>query len=76
MIAGGWLLENFFWGSVFLLNVPVVLVALVGSIFLVPESRDKNAKTTDIIGALISVAALSLLIYAIIEAPVQGWLRR
>ena len=74
MIAGGWLLENFFWGSVFLLNVPVVLVALVGSVFLVPESRDENAKSTDIIGALISMAALSLLIYAIIEAPEQGWL--
>ncbi len=74
MIAGGWLLENFFWGSVFLLNVPVVLVALVGSVFLVPESRDPNAKTTDVIGALISMAALSSLIYAIIEAPEQGWL--
>jgi len=71
MIAGGWLLENFFWGSVFLLNV---LVALVGSVFLVPESRDPNAKSTDVIGALISMAALSSLIYAIIEAPEQGWL--
>jgi len=74
MIAGGYLLENFFWGSVFLLNIPVVLAALVGSFFLIPESKDINAKSTDIIGAGISMVSLSALIYAIIEAPEKGWL--
>jgi MFS transporter, DHA2 family, multidrug resistance protein len=74
MIAGGYLLENFFWGSVFLLNVPVVLAALVGSFFLIPESKDINAKSTDVIGAVISMISLSALIYAIIEAPEKGWL--
>ena len=74
MIAGGYLLENFFWGSVFLLNVPVVLVALIGSLVLIPESKDVNAKSTDVIGAIISMVSLSALIYAIIEAPEKGWL--
>jgi MFS family permease len=74
MIAGGYLLENFFWGSVFLLNVPVVAVALIGSFVLIPESKDVNAKTTDVIGAIISMVSLSALIYAIIEAPEKGWL--
>jgi len=74
MIAGGWLLENYFWGSVFLLNIPVVLVALVGSLLVIPESKDVNAKTTDIVGAVISMISLSALIYAIIEAPEKGWL--
>ncbi|MCZ6539827.1 MAG: DHA2 family efflux MFS transporter permease subunit [Chloroflexi bacterium] len=74
MIAGGYLLENFFWGSVFLLNVPVVAVALIGSLFVIPESRDPNAKTIDVKGAGISMVSLSALIYAIIEAPEKGWL--
>ncbi|NQW19477.1 MAG: DHA2 family efflux MFS transporter permease subunit [Chloroflexi bacterium] len=74
MIAGGYLLENFFWGSVFLLNVPVVAAALIGSIFLIPESKDANAKKIDVVGALISMVSLSALIYAIIEAPEKGWL--
>ena len=74
MIAGGYLLEHFFWGSVFLLNVPVVAVALIGSLFVIPESRDPNAKTIDIVGAVISMISLSALIYAIIEAPEKGWL--
>jgi EmrB/QacA subfamily drug resistance transporter len=74
MIAGGYLLEEFFWGSVFLLNVPVVLVALAGSLLVIPESRDPNAKTIDWTGAGISMVSLSALIYAIIEAPEKGWL--
>ncbi|MCZ6539764.1 MAG: DHA2 family efflux MFS transporter permease subunit, partial [Chloroflexi bacterium] len=74
MIAGGWLLENFFWGSVFLLNVPVVIVALLGSFVVIPESRDPNAKTIDWVGASFSMVSLSALIYAIIEAPEKGWL--
>ena len=74
MIAGGYLLEEFFWGSVFLMNVPVVLVALAGSLFVIPDSRDPNAKTIDWTGAVISMVSLSALIYAIVEAPEKGWL--
>lgn len=74
MIAGGYLLEEFFWGSVFLLNVPVVIVAFVGSLLWVPESKDPSANSTDLVGAVLSMASLSALVYAIIEAPEQGWL--
>ncbi len=74
MIAGGWLLENFWWGSMFLLNIPVALGALVAGRFLVPESKDESAPRLDLIGAAVSMLGLSLLIYTIIEAPEQGWL--
>jgi len=74
MIAGGYLLEEFFWGSVFFLNVPVVIVAFIGSLLWVPESKDPNANSTDLVGAVLSMASLSALVYAIIEAPEKGWL--
>ena len=73
MVAGGWLLDNFWWGSVFLINIPVGLLTLTGSLFLVPESRDPAPHKLDIAGAVLSTAALSTLIYAIIEAPERGW---
>ncbi len=74
MILSGYLLEEFFWGSVFLINIPVVVVAMLAGAVLVPESKDPEAKTIDLVGAAISMAALGLLIYTIIEAPAQGWL--
>ncbi len=73
MILGGWLVDQFFWGSVFLINVPVVLAALVGSRLLVPESRDPSKRRIDVIGALLSMFALGALVYTIIEAPERGW---
>src|SRR4051794_9719761 len=72
-IAGGWLLEHFSWGSVFLVNMPIVIVALVAGRFLVPRSKDEAAERLDPVGALLSIAGLGLLLYAIIEAPLQGW---
>ncbi len=74
MVGGGWLLEQFWWGSVFLINIPVGLAVLIGGYYLVPESRDERPRRLDIVGALLSTAALSVLIYAIIEAPERGWL--
>ena len=74
MILSGYLLEEFFWGSVFLINIPVVVLAMLAGFVLVPESRDPEAKTIDLVGAAISMAALGTLIYTIIEAPAQGWL--
>jgi EmrB/QacA subfamily drug resistance transporter len=70
---GGWLLEHFWWGSVFLVNVPIVLLAIVAGCWLVPESRDPAAPRIDVGGAVLSVAALSTLIWSIIEAPGRGW---
>ena len=55
MIAGGWLLENFWWGSAFLVNIPVVLIAFAAGGVLVPESRDPEARRIDLVGASISM---------------------
>jgi MFS transporter, DHA2 family, multidrug resistance protein len=73
-LFGGLLLEYFDWSSVFLINVPVALVAFVAGIRLVPDSRDPNPGRFDVPGALLSIGALVALIYAIIEAPERGWL--
>jgi EmrB/QacA subfamily drug resistance transporter len=72
-IVGGWLLEQYWWGSVFLLNVPIVLVALVAGLILVPESRHPAPPRPDVPGLMLSVVALTALVYGIIEAPASGW---
>jgi EmrB/QacA subfamily drug resistance transporter len=72
-VTSGWLLQHFWWGSIFLTNVGVVAVALVAGAFLVPSSRTEHRPALDPVGALLSIAGLGALIYAIIEAPVQGW---
>jgi EmrB/QacA subfamily drug resistance transporter len=72
-IVGGWLLEQFWWGSVFLLNVPIALAALTAGWVLVPESRHPAPPRPDLPGLALSVVALASLVYGIIEAPVSGW---
>jgi EmrB/QacA subfamily drug resistance transporter len=72
-IAGGWLLEQFWWGSVFLLNVPIVVIALAAGWILVPESRHPAPPRPDLPGLALSVATLTSLVYGIIEAPASGW---
>lgn len=72
-IAGGYLLEHFWWGSIFLVNVPVIAVALLAGAVLVPNSRDPEAPPLDYIGSLLSVLTLLCLLYAIIEGPSKGW---
>ena len=72
-IAGGWLLEHYFWGSVFLLNVPIVLTAIVAGHFLVPTSSDPAHAPLDFAGAGLSTFGLGALLYGIIEAPNHGW---
>ena len=72
-VTGGYLLEHFWWGSVFFLNVPVVVIALVAGRLLIPTSRDPEAPQVDIPGALLSIAGLVSLVWAIIEAPQHGW---
>ena len=72
-ITGGWLLQNFWWGSVFLVNVPIVIIALVAGHYLVPDSRDPSAPKLDPVGAGLSIAGLTTLVWAIIEAPSHGW---
>ncbi len=72
-IVGGFLLEYFWWGSVFLVNLPIVLTALIAGYFLVPTSRDPEATPLDIPGAVLSMVAIASLVYAIIEGPSEGW---
>ncbi|MFI6081019.1 DHA2 family efflux MFS transporter permease subunit [Streptomyces sp. NPDC051217] len=67
-ITGGVLLEHFWWGSIFLINVPVVIVALIAMVVLVPDSRDPNPGRVDPVGVLLSIVGLVLLVYGIIRA--------
>ncbi|MDT9700079.1 MFS transporter [Streptomyces sp. P17] len=66
-ITGGVLLDHFWWGSVFLVNVPIVLLALALMIWLVPDSRDPNPGRVDPVGVTLSVVGLVLLVYGIIR---------
>jgi EmrB/QacA subfamily drug resistance transporter len=72
-VAGGFLLEHFWWGSVFLINVPIVVIALALQWRFVPESRDPEPKRLDWPGLLLSISFVSLLVYTIIEGPHRGW---
>jgi len=72
-ITGGWLLENFWWGSVFFVNVPIAIVVAAATWFVVPESREANAPRLDKVGLLLSIAAIAALVFTIIEAPEWGW---
>jgi EmrB/QacA subfamily drug resistance transporter len=72
-VAGGWLIEHTDWRGIFLFNLPAVLVCLVAALVLVPESRDESARRVDVVGAVLSVAGLAALVWALIEAPDRGW---
>jgi EmrB/QacA subfamily drug resistance transporter len=72
-LAGGLLLEWFDWPAVFLLNVPFAAAALALGIPYVPESRDPRPGSFDALGAVLSTAGFTALVYAIIEAPGEGW---
>ncbi|WP_405559199.1 MFS transporter [Streptomyces canus] len=66
-ITGGVLLDHFWWGSVFLINVPIVVLALGLMLWLVPDSRDPNPGRIDPVGVVLSVIGLVLLVYGIIK---------
>ena len=72
-VAGGFLLSHFYWGSVFFVNVPIVIAALIAGWFLVPDSRDPSAPKLDPLGAVLSMVGLATLLYSIIEGPAHGW---
>jgi len=72
-VAGGALLRDFSWSSVFYVSVPVVVLALVAGRLLLPESRDPDAGRFDPLGAVLSAAGIALLTWSIIEAPQHGW---
>jgi EmrB/QacA subfamily drug resistance transporter len=72
-VVGGWLLEQFSWGAIFLVNVPLCLIASGGGLRLLPESRDPSARRLDWTGAALSGAGLTALVWGLIEAPGHGW---
>lgn len=72
-IVGGWLLDTFWWGSVFLINVPLVAVGVVAVAVLVPGSRSERTRTVDGAGVLLSSAGLLGLTYGFIVAGRDGW---
>ena len=72
-IIGGLLLAHFWWGSVFLINVPIAAAGFLLALPLVPDSRNPAASAPDFTGALLSIAGLALLLWGLIQAPVDGW---
>jgi DHA2 family multidrug resistance protein-like MFS transporter len=72
-ILGGWLLTNYWWGWVFLINVPVVLIGLAAVAFLVPESRASERPGLDPVGVAASAGGLVAVIYGLIKAGQDGW---
>ncbi|ATL32850.1 MFS transporter [Streptomyces formicae] len=72
-IIGGALLNHFWWGSVFLINVPLVALGVIAVIKLVPESRSKDRVGIDVVGVVISSLGLTALTYGAIEAGEKGW---
>ena len=72
-LLGGWLLDNFWWGSVFLINVPLIGIALAAVTFWVPESYGDRTRRFDPLGVVFSAAGLVAVTYGIISAGERGW---
>jgi MFS transporter, DHA2 family, multidrug resistance protein len=72
-LVAGWLLTHYAWGSVFLINAPVVVIALLGVWFLVPEGKDPHPRPFDWVGGLLAVTGVTALVYGVIEQPIYGW---
>ncbi|WP_308118351.1 MFS transporter [Streptomyces buecherae] len=72
-IIGGWLLDHFWWGSVFFVNVPLAAIGILCCALLIPETRDPAAPTVDIGSTLLATLGLGLLVFGIIEGPDHGW---
>lgn len=72
-IIGGYLLDHFWWGSIFLINVPIAIIGAIAIAVLLPESRDPSPRRPDVLGAVLSTGGLTSLVYGVIEAPARGW---
>lgn len=72
-LMGGVMLNHFWWGAIFLINIPVVLLALAAVIKLVPESKNPQGDRPDLLGALLSTIGMASVVYAIISGPEHGW---
>ncbi|WP_409058572.1 MFS transporter [Streptomyces sp. SYP-A7185] len=72
-LMGGVMLNHFWWGAIFLINIPVVIVALAAVVKLVPESKNRQGDRPDLLGALLSTIGMASVVYAIISGPEHGW---
>ena len=72
-ITGGLLLEHFSWSSVFWVNIPIGVTALILGAFVIPKSRDPKQTRLDPFGAILSIVGLATLLFGIIEGPEKGW---
>jgi MFS transporter, DHA2 family, multidrug resistance protein len=73
-ILGGWILTHYWWGWIFLINVPVALVGLGAVLALVPDSRPSQRPAVDVVGVAASVTGLVAVTYGVIEAGHHGWI--
>ncbi|MEU6928080.1 MFS transporter [Streptomyces sp. NPDC046374] len=73
-LIGGVILNHFWWGMIFLINIPVAVVALVAVVKLVPESKNPQGERPDLLGALLSTIGMTAVVYAIISGPEHGWI--
>ncbi len=72
-IVGGWLLQDFSWGSIFVAMAPVAALALAGVAVAVPASKNPDGARPDVPGLVLSSLMMALLVFTIIEAPAYGW---
>jgi EmrB/QacA subfamily drug resistance transporter len=72
-LLGGFLLDHFWWGAIFLVNLPVAALALVAVVTLVPESKNPRGDRPDVVGAVLSTVGMAALVFAIISGPEHGW---
>ncbi|RDG31164.1 MFS transporter, partial [Streptomyces corynorhini] len=72
-LIGGAVLDHFWWGAIFLINIPVAVMALIAVATLVPESKSKQGERPDLLGALLSTVGMTAVVYAIISGPDHGW---
>ncbi|MEU9973681.1 MFS transporter [Streptomyces sp. NPDC051014] len=72
-LIGGFVLNHFWWGAIFLINLPVAALALAAVVVLVPESKAPRGDRPDLPGALLSTVGMTALVFAIISGPVHGW---
>ncbi|MGY3202728.1 EmrB/QacA subfamily drug resistance transporter [Streptomyces sp. TE5632] len=72
-LLGGFMLNHFWWGAIFLINLPIAALGLVAVVVLVPESKNPEGERPDLLGALLSTVGMAALVYAIISGPEHGW---
>ncbi|WP_416978026.1 MFS transporter [Streptomyces sp. T028] len=72
-LVGGFVLDHFAWGTIFLINLPVAALGLAAVVALVPESKNPQGDRPDLLGAVLSTIGMASLVFAIISGPTHGW---